>query len=363
MADGRQLAAIVPRDELTAFESSGQFDEKWYVAQYPDVKMLGMSPAEHFLWIGKRLGRKPNPSFSDDVRQEARDQIIKTVDGRYAKTPFLCLFSHYDLYGHIDDYVVTYLKSLADCGFCTVFVTTCEKITKRELDKIEAIVHKIIVKKNIGRDFGAWFTGIVDSWSFNSYTKVLLANDSVYGPLFDLNSVLEDMSERSFDMWGITDSYEVDYHIQSYFVVFEERVVNSAFFTNFWGAYTFEVDKRKVIDNFEVGLTALARRSGYRVGALCNYYDVRRQALRLIDQPPGTGNGPRQSRSTPVNPSHFFWRALIQRCHCPFLKIELVRDNPSGIDDVSLWEETIKDHAEMDVGLIKKHLKRMKAET
>lgn len=50
----------VSKTEIEAFRASHQFDEHWYVQQYPDVKLVGMDPAEHFLWIGRRLGRHPS---------------------------------------------------------------------------------------------------------------------------------------------------------------------------------------------------------------------------------------------------------------------------------------------------------------
>lgn len=46
---------------IAALKDSGEFDAAWYLSQHPDVKLLGMDPAEHFLWIGKRLGRKGSP--------------------------------------------------------------------------------------------------------------------------------------------------------------------------------------------------------------------------------------------------------------------------------------------------------------
>lgn len=36
------------------------FDAQWYVTEYPDVLRLGMDPAEHYRWIGRKLGRKRN---------------------------------------------------------------------------------------------------------------------------------------------------------------------------------------------------------------------------------------------------------------------------------------------------------------
>jgi hypothetical protein len=50
----------VGADEIAALEASGQFDAAWYSRRYPDVVVSGMSPAEHFLWLGVRLGRAPS---------------------------------------------------------------------------------------------------------------------------------------------------------------------------------------------------------------------------------------------------------------------------------------------------------------
>lgn len=52
---------------------AGSFDEEWYVEQYPDVKMLGMDPLEHYLWIGSKIGRLPSPQKT--ARLQA-DRII-----------------------------------------------------------------------------------------------------------------------------------------------------------------------------------------------------------------------------------------------------------------------------------------------
>lgn len=49
-------------EEIERFRASGQFDAEWYVSEYPDVAITGMDPAEHFLWIGARLGRRARAS-------------------------------------------------------------------------------------------------------------------------------------------------------------------------------------------------------------------------------------------------------------------------------------------------------------
>ncbi|WP_159831170.1 hypothetical protein [Novosphingobium sp. TCA1] len=54
------LATDISNDDVEAFKASGQFDEAWYLSEYPDVTMSGIEPARHFLWIGRRLNRRPS---------------------------------------------------------------------------------------------------------------------------------------------------------------------------------------------------------------------------------------------------------------------------------------------------------------
>lgn len=55
------------RSEVAQLLSSGQFDAEWYVRRYPDVLQTGLAPAEHYLWLGRRLGRRSKPARADDV--------------------------------------------------------------------------------------------------------------------------------------------------------------------------------------------------------------------------------------------------------------------------------------------------------
>ena len=56
-------------DEVAANRNSDRFDAEWYLNQYPDVKMLGMDPLQHYLWIGKRLGRSIPKTTGSPVEQ------------------------------------------------------------------------------------------------------------------------------------------------------------------------------------------------------------------------------------------------------------------------------------------------------
>lgn len=52
--------------EVAAFRASGEFDEQWYLNEYPDVAKSGIDPARHYLWIGRKLGRRAQPTADAD---------------------------------------------------------------------------------------------------------------------------------------------------------------------------------------------------------------------------------------------------------------------------------------------------------
>jgi hypothetical protein len=46
--------------------TSGDFDPFWYDETFPDVRLSGLGPAEHYLLIGRRLGRPGRAKPADD---------------------------------------------------------------------------------------------------------------------------------------------------------------------------------------------------------------------------------------------------------------------------------------------------------
>jgi O-antigen biosynthesis protein len=64
MPDADRNFLIPPsKDDIEALRASELFDAEWYQQTYPDVKAMGMDPAEHYLWLGARLRRKPSKDF------------------------------------------------------------------------------------------------------------------------------------------------------------------------------------------------------------------------------------------------------------------------------------------------------------
>lgn len=51
--------------DVAQLKNSGYFDESWYLERYPDVKNMDIDPAEHFLWLGQKIGRHPSSNMTN----------------------------------------------------------------------------------------------------------------------------------------------------------------------------------------------------------------------------------------------------------------------------------------------------------
>jgi GT2 family glycosyltransferase len=69
--------------DIGALRDSGEFDSDWYVRQYPDVAQLGIDPIEHFLRIGRDLGRLPSPHGEPSPATHAHAPGLPQVFDRF----------------------------------------------------------------------------------------------------------------------------------------------------------------------------------------------------------------------------------------------------------------------------------------
>lgn len=268
----------------------------------------------------------------------------------------LCVFSHYDRDNRIDDYVVYYLEQLHSLGCETVLVSTSEALDGTSVDKARRYCRRIIVRENRGYDFGSWKVGLQDAGNLSSYDALVLANDSVYGPIQDLKDVFHDMRSHGYAAWGITDSLEIRYHLQSYFLVLEKAVLDSREFTDFWDNLPHYRFKHSVIWNCEIGFSQRLLRAGFELGALCAYGRLQQEHHDTVLRAEKS-----QKIPGPVNSTHYLWMLLAKTYGCPFLKVELLRDNPESLQDVNQWPAVLQESSHYDPDLIRRHLARMNA--
>ena len=59
---------------------------------------------------------------------------------------------------------------------------------------------------------------------------------------------------------------------------------------------------------------------------------------------------------TPLNPTHYFWDFLVGKMGCPFIKRDLLRDNPCDVPFLQYWQEVVHSVSDYDTDLIVRHL-------
>jgi len=63
--------------DIADIEQSPWFDADWYMMQYPDVAVSGMSPAQHYLQLGEAWGRKAGPRFDAEYYLNTHQDVAK----------------------------------------------------------------------------------------------------------------------------------------------------------------------------------------------------------------------------------------------------------------------------------------------
>jgi rhamnosyltransferase len=268
-------------------------------------------------------------------------QEIKADVNAYDKD-IICIFAHFSKDIEVADYVIMYLKELYSQGCATIFVSTAKKITELSLSKIKPYVVNIIIRKNIGLDFGSFYTGYQISKIYTHHKYLLLANDSVFGPIVGLDPIFEMVKKSDCDVLGYTDSWEQSYHLQSYFLIFTKKVFTDEVFETFWKNFQFSNNKQYIIKKCEIGLSSVLINKGFNLRAFCNYFDLADKYNNYFHY---------------INPTHHYWKRLITDFKYPFIKKELILYNPSRIRDIYLWRKILKEK-NYPIELIEKELKK-----
>lgn len=171
----------------------------------------------------------------------------------------ICLFAGYDKNNKIQDYVTYMVKKLADVS--EVYYAGNGQFGPDELIKIAPYTQMFYSKQFQKRDFGAWLFLIHQlGWDrLAQYDELILCNDSVYGPLMDLETVFNEMEYKGYDFWSMTSDYQAHFYLHRYFMVFSRDVVLNEKFHNFWKAVPFEYDSHRC----EMELTPLLVEQGF----------------------------------------------------------------------------------------------------
>ncbi|MSP25896.1 MAG: hypothetical protein EXR75_12200 [Myxococcales bacterium] len=231
----------------------------------------------------------------------------------------LGIFAHYDGDGDVKRYILEHMKALAVHCERVVFVSTGE-LGANALAKAAEVADEVLCRPNVGFDFGSW-KSVLDRIDLSAWDEVVLTNSSVFGPIGDgLDKAFARMEGEAVDFWGMTDNFEIQWHLQSYFLVFRRTALASEAFRQFWASVLPYKNKNQIIRSYEVGMTNFLQESGLRCSAL-----VPAQSMF-----PGGLLSSLYKKRWRRNPTCFNPERLFE-LGMPYVKVELLRDNPLEI--------------------------------
>jgi rhamnosyltransferase len=227
----------------------------------------------------------------------------------------VCLFAHYDAHREVKRYVGVMLAALREHCDRITFISTAA-LGAAAADAVRQWCDPVVVQPTLAaRDFGAW-QYLLRQEDVCDVDELLLVNASMFGPLHPLERLFTTMEQRDCDFWGITESVEQTWHIQSYFLAFRRPVLQSEAWRSFWRAVLPFTDRKQVVRSFELGLSVFFSEQGFRPAVYVPQ-----------DTLPPWGRG--------VNPFAVYPVRLLE-AGVPFMKVETLRDNPGA-----LWLPTV----------------------
>jgi lipopolysaccharide biosynthesis protein len=255
----------------------------------------------------------------------------------------VCFFASYSYGNEIQEYVFYYLAELKKNNFDIVFISS-SPLRDIDIDRLKSVSSLIIEKSNYGLDFSSWYIGLKQLKFGKKYSNVLLVNDSVFGPLYDLADTISIAEKSDVDMFGMTDSREISYHLQSYFLYFKSTIIKSSAWLKFWNDFKLIDDKQQIISDYEIGLSQFMLKNNFKLGAFSSYNELSKDLNIVVD----------------CNQALAFYNELITRYNFPFFKRELlIKEGISNVFshlgisiDTRLWKNSIESHTKYPVFLI-----------
>jgi lipopolysaccharide biosynthesis protein len=273
--------------------------------------------------------------------------------------PRALIMAHYDPDGLIDPHV---LYSLAAYRRVFAHITFVSVSVDRLPLGHEHLADVVIARENIGYDFFSWKVGFNALRNKDQFFEIVFANDSVYGPFFDIEHVLTAPRVKEADFWGMTNSLQRSWHIQSFFFAMRHPLLTSNSAQAYWDDIDPLYRKDDVIARYEIPMASFFRDEGWATAAV--YDPPNSQSKWDIVR---IGADPRQPfssakylfrnwRPRAQNPMHYLWCSAIH-AGVPFIKVELLRSNPLGLP-LEPVREFIAQKTRYPLPLIDAHVQR-----
>ncbi len=288
------------------------------------------------------------------ARGDVADQVTHDRDGAVPLSDRICIFVHFDRRGEVWPHTRRYLAALNRAGLSVIVVTNSGALRPESEAWVLAHCSRLLLRRNRGYDFGAYRDGIAAMPT--TPALLILANDSVYGPFGELESCLQRMDFAAADIWGLTDSWQHRFHLQSFFLAFGPAALAHPTFADYWARVRNLESKWAAVRFYELRMTAVFQAAGLRCAAVWDHLGLIEAMQELLETAEAESKASFEEatlsrmaeravwcadRRIPLNPTSDLWLALLRQGF-PFLKRELLRLNPSRAPNLLAWHRPVK---------------------
>lgn len=130
----------------------------------------------------------------------------------------------------------------------------------------------------------------------------------------------------------------MEWHLQSYFLVFKKSAIKSPAYREFWAGVVALNEKQQVIERYELSLARSLSEGGLLEPASLVSLSFTTKSI--------------------CNPTLKLWKEIIVESNSPFIKVQLLRDNPLDCK-IEGWDKIVGE-MNYDPQMIRNHLLRMR---
>lgn len=238
------------------------------------------------------------------------------------------IFAHYHSSGLLRKDILKFLKIGKIFFKKIIFVST--KINRNQKIKDSKNI-KLINRENIGYDFYSYKTGL-------NFLKKEFKDDIKNKNIFFINSsilhtnpkkffnVLKKIKIKDNELWGLSKSYELAEHIQTYFFFLSANLLYKKEIYNWWSKMKPLKKRQQIIDHYELGLSDLMKKNQIKLRSVFkkninlktnSFFKKIKQRFKEIFF--------KEPKYYKKNPTNYFWRHFYN--HYGIVKIELIKNN------------------------------------
>ena len=193
----------------------------------------------------------------------------------------LLLYVHFNKFNDLSSHVEYQLTKMRPLFSKLVFISNSSLPDEKRKTLLEkGLITDFLQRENSGFDFAAWRDGMywVGFDFLKDYDSVTLMNDTCFGPLWDMKEIYAKFeADPETDFWGMTNfraNQQFKEHLQSYYLSFSRKVVQSTAFQDFWLGVKNYTDVQDVIDHYETQVTTNLTDVGFKYSAVFDTVDA-----------------------------------------------------------------------------------------